>query len=270
MADSDSAHDDIASPPLDFAAWRGVLRGLQLVRVGLGLGLVSAVASCVCCVPLALVFAFSASWWRQSLGVLVVGINLGSPILINIGMAFCCQAPADSVAKRYARMALTLTLIFAGMLFLLLGAVAVVNDHIDMRSFRIVVHSPKFSLIVLTMLLLDLTFAVHCWQLFLKTAAAQFDLPQLTVDHLDVFRWWFSGWTICAFVCCLYATTLHDSETMAVLAVLTGLPALFGLPALWGLQMIMLQQLEDNVRPIIAPPPRPEPRADALDQSRDR
>jgi hypothetical protein len=81
-------HNDDAFPPLDVAAWRGVLRGLQLVRVGLGLGLVSAVASCVCCVPLALMFAFSASWWRQSLGVLVVGINLGSPILINIGMAF--------------------------------------------------------------------------------------------------------------------------------------------------------------------------------------
>jgi hypothetical protein len=108
MADSDSVHDDIASPPLDVVAWRGVLRGLQLVRVGLGLGLVSAVASCVCCVPVSVTLFYEAPSWHPLVNVLAVGMNLCSPMLIGIGMAFCCQAPADSGAKRYARMALLL------------------------------------------------------------------------------------------------------------------------------------------------------------------
>src|SRR5262245_5278456 len=72
-------HDRDEPPLQDLAAWRGVLRGLQLVRVGLGLGLTCAIASCFCCLPIALL---TAPWWQELLGWLTICLNLSAPIVI--------------------------------------------------------------------------------------------------------------------------------------------------------------------------------------------
>jgi len=240
---------DLDEPQLqDIAAWRGVLRGLQLVRVGLGLGLTCAIASCVCGFPAALL---AAPWWQTLLGWLFICLNLSSPIVIAIGMAFCCQAPAESGAKRYARAALTLALIFASMVLLLFSlAMILKNEMAGLESLRILIDRPKFAFVVLTMLLLDLTFAVHCWQLFLSATAAQFDPARLPSIPLNEYRWWFSGWA--AYV---FALFVYEHSTTGSFGVLGWLMSLLGLPAFSIIQMMLLQRLEDNIGPLIAPAP---------------
>jgi hypothetical protein len=145
----------------DNAAWRGVLRGLQLVRVGLGLGITCSIGSCFCCLPVAVLLPVPR--WQDLVGWLVISLNLSSPIVIAIGMAFCCQAPAESGAKRYARAALTLAFTFASMLLLLFALGMIRNNEIaGLESLGIVIDQSKFGVVALMMLLLNLTFAVHC------------------------------------------------------------------------------------------------------------
>jgi hypothetical protein len=89
----------------DIVAWRGVLTGLSLMRFAL-VALICGVLALLMLVPIAAVPAryLPACFAYATLGVIAC-FFLSIAIILLLGMAFCCAAPADFRARRHSRTA---------------------------------------------------------------------------------------------------------------------------------------------------------------------
>ena len=177
-------------PPLDVAAWRHVMTGLNLTRFVL-------VAIWWSIVPLLLLFLCTIPAPRWFAELLVYGLALfgmALALILLIAMAFCCAAPAELHTRESARAAFVLTLIGLTTIGMIVAAFCLHEARTWLGRIADVNLLPE---IVLGVVFLNFIVAVATWIRFLRSVAERLRQAKLAEDiNIYFYLWCFGVWTV--------------------------------------------------------------------------
>lgn len=178
----------------DVNAWRGVLTGLSLMRFAL-LALL-----CGLLVPFVLVPIFAVpphhlpAWFAYTALGVIAGVLLMNAIILLLGMAFCCAAPANFRARRHSRTAFALTLVLAGLVSTWIAWIVLMRQNLLPRNWiDALIGGRRYDLInasLASAAMLLVIFIVALWCRFLQDVAEAFDQAALA-QNVGFFKWWF-------------------------------------------------------------------------------
>lgn len=184
-----AAFDDL--PPLELAAWRRVLTGLNLIRFA-AISVLSGMACSFFLIPIVILLGqsrFAPPWLGFSLAAGIIGFFSIMPLIVFVGMLFCCRAPADHRANQFARMAV----VFAMMFVLELGIASLLPhlpDWAPQLAMPVNWLLNEFDWLLIIVLIANLIVAIAAWFRFLQ-AVAESLRESTQAPHINEFIWWF-------------------------------------------------------------------------------